>query len=296
MNRSLAGMVTIALLLIGFGSAFGQGYYGGYGAPSQGAPYGSYGQGYAMPGQGQAAPGHDPGYQSPPAASYSANPYQAPQMGASPYGSPAQQPYPQAAQTYQPYAQPQYAPPAQYPQSAPGNYYTEYPQAAGQPGQEAAVPEGYYQPGALIQNEIYWDPSYDRVMNGNGGQAVQMQPQAPQQPVAAQARAAAPEQRAVRRNAAPKRAQTVSNRKQTTETPAQSRKTEKPSLRWGKGVQAEKQSTEQNTAFRWGQGTSSQAAPNEAAPSRQPREQVRHRAPQADAQSSAPGRLPWGSN
>ncbi|MEW6350713.1 MAG: hypothetical protein AB1646_16755 [Thermodesulfobacteriota bacterium] len=298
MNRSLAGMVAIALLLSTFGMAFGQGYYG---APGQGAPYGGYGQGYAMPGYGQAAPGYDPGYQSPGAAAYGSSPYQAPQMGASPYGSPYQAPYPQGAQAYphgqpqyaQPqYNQPQYGPPAQYPQSAPGNLYTEYPQVPGQPGQEVASPEGaaYFQPGALIQNEIYWDPNYDRIMNGDAGPAVEPQQQAPQPPAATQARAVPPDQRSVKRNQGPKRGQAASNRKQAPKAP--SAKQAKPSLPWGTGSQSTSQSAEQNTALRWGQPR------GDAAQGTQAREQVRHRAPQpqADAQSAAPARLPWGSN
>ncbi len=287
MNRSLTGMVAIALLLSAFGPAFGQGYYG-YGAPMQGVPQEGYGQGYSMPGYGQAVPEYPPGYQNP-AAGYGSSPYQAPQMGASPYGSPYQGAYPQGGQPNQPTAQPQYAAPGQYQQAAPGNPYTEYPQAAGQPGPEAALPEGmsYYQPGALIQDEIYWDPNYDRAGNGNEAPVVEPQPQAPQRPVATQARAV-PSERSVRRNQGPKRGQAVTNRKQAKRAPANSDKAEKSSLQWGKGVQS-KPSTE-HTAFRWGQGTGSQAR-DEA-----PKEQVRHRAPQTDAQSQTPGRLPWGSN
>ncbi len=286
MNRSLVQSAVIVVILGTSCLAFGQDYYGG--SPMQAAPYGGYGDAQQMPGYGQTA---TPSYpMAPQPGAYSPMPQEAQPMQGSPYQGPAQYTQPSA--------------PSQYPQAAPqGQPYVEYPQPgaggdpyAQQPG--AASPQGaeYIQPGALIQNEIYWDPNYDRAVNGQAPPPdYAQQPQQP--PVATPARTVRTEQ-SRQSSRGHKKGQAVSANRSRRDTVLRHTDTlqteaERQPLQWGR--QAEhKQPTERASAVRWGQSSRQEQAAGARVMSEGP-SSVR-RAPDPAREPQASTKLPWGSN
>lgn len=257
MARILAAITAVCLVIAIPGMCSAQGYYGsypaqyqGYGGQYQGMPGAAgmsqpqaYGQQYAQPEYGQPSYGAAPGYQGYGDYMQSMQGY----PGATGQYPAAAGQYPGAGAQY-PGAD-QYAPAPQ--QGAPNPYYYTVPGSGGQsyPMPDQSDSYTYADPGALVEQEIYWDPRMDAAEAREEAGVVEQQPQ-PVQPPAPAIRQARTAPRAVQR---PTERSAV-----TTRSPRQTRRsTPKPpasseSIKWGK--KASEPEKEEKT-FSWGKSS-----------------------------------------